>query len=156
MKRLAYGCVAFLAVFGGHTLLAQFGGRTVPTVGPEPQSGEFMLLNPNSRLSALERQTLGQPAPPLEIRGDRSPVRLPTRQPIFVVRRQAGDPGDLLQLFAMTVVGNTRRQGPAVPYEVTAYGSNSFKLTLAAPLSPGEYCLRISTLRQASCFGADR
>src|ERR1700674_5740892 len=102
MKRLAYGCVAFLTVFGGQTLFAQLGGRSLPTVGPEPQAGQFMLLNPNSRLSSLERQTLRQPASTLEIRGNRSPVRLSTRELTFVVRLPASDPGNILQFFAMT------------------------------------------------------
>lgn len=98
--------------------------------------------------------------------GEKSPVRLTTGKPVFVVRlKQRTDPLEAIQFYRFAVANGSRilpvetftplggvskftLNTGTVDFNAAVYGASSFKLTPVEALAPGEYCLVIKPTNQ--------
>jgi hypothetical protein len=130
----------------------------------EPETlGAFYYLNDNGQLAPMERKTAQYKAVPgksiAEVAGERSPVRLKTGTPSFVVRPAAGANPGVYQLIRLTARNGVRivdmLQVKLIPCNVTNYGKSSHQITPADQLPPGEYALGTSSSQEGFLFGID-
>jgi hypothetical protein len=157
------------------------------TAVPEPDYvGAFFLLDQTSQaLTPLERQTAtatmevralgwGGAEGFMQVRGERSSVRIPQGQSLQFVVRVASpqlDPLSLVHLVPLEAEEGNRRlstgsaslfggakggTGDAeLPVRASRYGQSSFLITPAQELTAGEYAFAGQNQGEAFCFGVD-
>lgn len=146
----------------------------------EPETiGVIFLREPaTSALMPLDRETSHVKASPgffkakakLRVNGVRAKTRLkPEPKPEFIVQLANGVDPNKIKLYLldvsggkretviMTVVafGGAKSELKTLTLDVTKYGQNSYKLTPAQTLAPGEYVLVATDSTDAFCFGVD-
>jgi hypothetical protein len=99
-----------------------------------------------------------------DIQGPRSPFRLRSDDKItFVVRMADGIAPNTFSLYPLETKGTTRRTKaaivsgpvPTIPFTVRKVTGNTYALTPAGFLSPGEYAFSPANSNDAYCFGID-
>ena len=111
-----------------------------------------------------------------EIKPGHASVRLPADAQFIIRGRLPVDPSSLYELRLLkvskdhreilltqghgTIVGGTatsKLDEGAVPIRFEEYGANSYRITPAQPLPPGEYALALrGVVTELYCFGVDR
>lgn len=77
----------------------------------------------------------------------------PTKFKLFPLKLNGGRRETVVA--SATAFGGVKGQENTVPFDVTRYGQNSYKLTLSKPLEAGEYAFFANESNEAFCFGVD-
>jgi len=111
----------------------------------------------------------------LEFKGEKSPIRFKEAQKlefVVLVSSQQTDPQGSIQFVSLEPLKGKRQiiiatanltsttdksvmGDRAVPFNVTKYGTSSFKISPAQNLPPGEYTLGTTGTHDGFCFGID-
>lgn len=145
----------------------------------EPQMiGVIYYLDPDGgTLTALDREVSNIKASPgffkakakLRVNGPRATFRIKSTKPEFVTQLASGVDPTKIKLYLLTVNSGKREtvimtvvafsgakaELKTTTMDVTRYGQNSYKLTPAQPLVPGEYVLIATDSTDAYCFAVD-
>lgn len=146
---------------------------------PEPETiGVLFWRDPGTNaLVPLDREIISVKASPgffkasakLRVNGVAARLRLnPVPPPEFIVQLANGVDPNKIKLYLLKVDGGKRvttvatasafgstSQLQTLPFDVTKYGQNSYKLRPSQPLVPGEYVFNATDSTDAFCFAID-
>jgi hypothetical protein len=167
----------FLLFMGGIvTLSPAAGAQENKVVEPETIGIIFWRDPATNALVPLDRETISVKASPgffkasakLRVNGVAARLRLQNQKPEFIVQLANGVDPNKIKLYLLKVDGGKRvttvatasafgstSQLQTLPFDVTKYGQNSYKLTPSQPLVPGEYVLNATDSTDAFCFAID-
>jgi hypothetical protein len=169
----------FLLFIGISVVALSFEARAQENKVPEPETIGVMywLDQVNDALVPLDREITSIKAAPgffkakakLRVNGARARLRLNDPKPEFIIQLANGVDPNKIKLYLLSVEGGKRTtvvatatafsgvksQLQTLSFDVTKYGQNSYKLTPAQALVPGEYVFNATDSNDAFCFGID-